>query len=72
MFITIIGGAMFLGCQAWEWTNLIAAEGVTIYNNPFSSALDNGEYITLAEAKKFITKRVKRLYPLHLYALLAI
>lgn len=52
MFLTIIGGGMFLGCQAWEWTNLIAAEGVTIYNNPFSSALDNGEYVTLAKAKE--------------------
>ncbi|BDS15140.1 cytochrome c oxidase subunit 3 [Aureispira anguillae] len=50
LVITIIGGGMFLGCQAWEWTNLIAVEGVTIYNNPFSSALDNGEYVSLAEA----------------------
>jgi cytochrome c oxidase subunit III len=23
MIMTIIGGAMFLGCQAWEWSNLI-------------------------------------------------
>jgi cytochrome c oxidase subunit III len=23
MILTIIGGAMFLGCQAWEWSNLI-------------------------------------------------
>jgi cytochrome c oxidase subunit III len=23
MIYTIIGGAMFLGCQAWEWSNLI-------------------------------------------------
>lgn len=49
---TIIGGTMFLGCQAWEWVNLISLEGVTIYNNPFSSHLDKGEYITLAEAQK--------------------
>ena len=52
LVITILGGATFLGCQAWEWTNLIAVEGVTIYNNPFSTSLDNGEYITLEEAKK--------------------
>lgn len=24
LVITILGGATFLGCQAWEWTNLIA------------------------------------------------
>jgi cytochrome c oxidase subunit 3 len=52
LVLTIIGGGIFLGCQAWEWTNLIAVEGVTIYNNPFSSHLDEGKYITLAEAKK--------------------
>lgn len=52
LIITIVGGGIFLGCQAWEWTNLIAAEGVTIYNNPFSSALDKGTYITLDEAQK--------------------
>lgn len=52
MVATIIGGAIFLGCQAWEWTNLIGAEGVTIYNNPFSSHLDDGTYITLDEAKR--------------------
>jgi cytochrome c oxidase subunit 3 len=23
LILTIIGGAMFLGCQAWEWSNLI-------------------------------------------------
>ena len=52
LLITIVGGGAFLGCQAWEWTNLIAVEGVTIYNNPFSSSLDNGEYISLKEAKQ--------------------
>lgn len=51
MLITIVGGGVFLGCQAWEWTNLIAVEGVTIYNNPFSTSLDDGKYLTLAEAK---------------------
>lgn len=52
MVATIIGGAIFLGCQAWEWANLIVQEGVTIYKNPFSSHLDKGTYITLKEAKK--------------------
>jgi cytochrome c oxidase subunit 3 len=52
MVITILGGAVFLGSQAWEWTNLIVEEGVTIYHNPFSSAVDNGKYLTLADAQK--------------------
>ena len=34
MIWTIIGGAAFLGCQAWEWTNLIT-EGASLQNNPF-------------------------------------
>jgi cytochrome c oxidase subunit 3 len=43
LILTIIGGGIFLGSQAWEWTNLIVVEGVTIYNNPFSTTLDDGE-----------------------------
>jgi cytochrome c oxidase subunit III len=34
MILTIIGGLMFLGCQAWEWTNFIT-EGATLFDNPF-------------------------------------
>ncbi|MCB9263282.1 MAG: cytochrome c oxidase subunit 3 [Flavobacteriales bacterium] len=34
MIYTIIGGAMFLGCQAWEWTQFIG-EGATLNGNPF-------------------------------------
>lgn len=51
LIITIFGGSVFLGSQAWEWTNLIATEGVTIYNNPFSTHIDNGKYISLEDAK---------------------
>lgn len=32
MILTIIGGAMFLGCQAWEWTHLMQG-GTTIFGN---------------------------------------
>lgn len=35
MYLTIIGGAMFLGCQAWEWSHLIFGQDATITNNPF-------------------------------------
>jgi cytochrome c oxidase subunit 3 len=34
MFWGIVGGAAFLGCQAWEWTHLIA-EGLRPNYNPF-------------------------------------
>ncbi|MEZ4879394.1 MAG: hypothetical protein R2801_04420 [Chitinophagales bacterium] len=30
----IVGGLMFLGCQAWEWTHLIE-EGLRPFYNPF-------------------------------------
>jgi cytochrome c oxidase subunit 3 len=33
MFLGILGGAAFLGCQAWEWTHLIG-HGTTLYHNP--------------------------------------
>lgn len=36
----IIGGALFLGCQAWEWTHLIQ-EGLRPFFNPFVMG-DNG------------------------------
>jgi len=34
MLLTIIGGFMFLGCQAWEWTMFIG-EGAKLFTNPF-------------------------------------
>lgn len=34
MFWGIIGGAAFLGCQAWEWTHMIHG-GTTLYWNPY-------------------------------------
>jgi cytochrome c oxidase subunit 3 len=33
LFFTIIGGLAFLGCQAFEWTDLITEKGVTINHN---------------------------------------
>jgi len=35
LFLTILGGAAFLGCQAAEWTHMIVKEGVTLDKNPF-------------------------------------
>ncbi len=46
LFMTILGGSVFLGSQAWEWTNLIAHEGVTVTTNPFSRHTDAGVYLS--------------------------
>jgi cytochrome c oxidase subunit 3 len=34
MILTIIGGAMFLGCQAWEWSTF-KDEGASLHSNLF-------------------------------------
>jgi cytochrome c oxidase subunit III len=44
MFLTILGGATFLGCQAWEWTTLIKGENVSVTRNPFGRHAVNGTY----------------------------
>jgi cytochrome c oxidase subunit 3 len=44
MLLTILGGGVFLSCQAWEWTNLIATENMTIHQNPFSRHTEDGVY----------------------------
>lgn len=45
MLLTIIGGAGFLGCQAWEWNNLIAVEHMTVNTNPFGTHTEAGVYL---------------------------
>jgi cytochrome c oxidase subunit III len=45
MLLTIIGGAGFLGCQAWEWSNLISHEHMSVTTNPFGTHLVAGEYL---------------------------
>jgi len=66
LVITVFGGAVFLGCQAWEWTNLIYTEGMTVYTNPFSAHIEKGKYLTLAEleplAKGKNWKRLEKQY----------
>ena len=51
MVLTILGGAAFLGCQAWEWNKLIGEEGMSIYTNPFSNHMEGGEYMSAKELK---------------------
>ena len=45
MILTIIGGAAFLGCQAWEWNNLIIDESVSYHTNPFGTHTEHGRYL---------------------------
>jgi cytochrome c oxidase subunit III len=45
MVLTVLGGATFLGCQAYEWTTLIAHEDMTIRQNPFGRHLYDGVYV---------------------------
>lgn len=45
MLLTVIGGAGFLGCQAWEWNNLINHEHMTVTTNPFGTYTENGVYL---------------------------
>ncbi len=60
MFLTILGGATFLGSQAWEWTTLIAGEGVSVTQNPFSNHFEEGTYLSGADLKKagFVEKEI--------------
>lgn len=43
MLLTIIGGAMFLGCQAWEWAQFIG-DGAKLFENNFSLTPDGVKY----------------------------
>jgi cytochrome c oxidase subunit 3 len=45
MFLTIIGGATFLGSQAYEWTTLIVKENVSVTRNPFGRHIADGVYL---------------------------
>ncbi|MCB0635608.1 MAG: cytochrome c oxidase subunit 3 [Lewinella sp.] len=45
MLLTVLGGLGFLSCQAWEWTNLMGNEHMTITRNPFGTHTENGVYL---------------------------
>ena len=45
MLYTILGGAAFLGCQAWEWNTLIAKEHMTVTTDPFGTHVESGVYL---------------------------
>lgn len=45
MTLTIIGGFGFLGCQAWEWSTLIAKEHMSVTRDPFGTHTAAGVYL---------------------------
>jgi cytochrome c oxidase subunit 3 len=45
LLMTVLGGAGFLGCQAWEWTNLIGTEHMSLSTNPFGTYTFDGVYL---------------------------
>jgi len=45
MFLTILGGSAFLGCQAWEWSTLIGKEHMSVTLDPFGTHLQTGVYL---------------------------
>ena len=45
MFLTVLGGATFLGSQAYEWTTLIKYENVSVTRNPFGRYTADGELV---------------------------
>jgi cytochrome c oxidase subunit III len=45
MFLTVLGGATFLGSQAYEWTVLIKGENVSVTRNPFGRYMNDGEIV---------------------------
>ncbi len=49
MLLTVLGGAAFLGCQAWEWSNLIGHEHMSLTTNPFGTHLSDGYYLEDAD-----------------------
>jgi len=53
MFLTILGGATFLGCQAYEWTVLIKHENVSVNRNPFGRFTADGVMVD-ANGKEII------------------
>ncbi|MCO5232618.1 MAG: cytochrome c oxidase subunit 3 [Chitinophagales bacterium] len=50
LFLGILGGVAFLGCQAWEWSHLIH-DGMTPFYNVYHAGPE-GETIKLALAEK--------------------
>jgi cytochrome c oxidase subunit 3 len=46
LWLTILGGLLFLGCQAIEWTHLIG-EGATLFKNPWGPPLFGASFFII-------------------------
>lgn len=65
MVLTIVGGLGFLGCQAWEWTNLITKEHMTVLTNPFGSHTTEGVYLNADGSESDETFKPGETYLMH-------
>ncbi|MCB0662262.1 MAG: cytochrome c oxidase subunit 3 [Saprospiraceae bacterium] len=65
MFLTVLGGLGFLSCQAWEWTNLIATEHMSVTTNPFGTHTDAGVYLNDDGSKSDETFEPGQTYLIH-------
>ncbi|RME96522.1 MAG: cytochrome oxidase subunit III, partial [Bacteroidetes bacterium] len=65
MLLTVLGGIGFLSCQAWEWTNLIGTEHMTVTRNPFGTHTENGAYLGVDGKASDDTFRAGESYLLH-------
>jgi cytochrome c oxidase subunit 3 len=67
MIYTIIGGAMFLGCQAWEWSTLIVKEHMSLTVNPFGTHTEAGVYLNDDGSESSETFEAETPYLLHMH-----
>jgi cytochrome c oxidase subunit 3 len=68
MILTIVGGLGFLGCQAWEWTNLIGKENMSLTRNTFGTHTAAGYYLDHEGHKSEETFRAGESYLIHRHA----
>jgi cytochrome c oxidase subunit 3 len=71
MLLTVLGGLGFLGCQAWEWTNLIGTEHMTVTVNPFGTHTEAGIYLDENGKETSETFEAGQTYLLHKAELMA-
>lgn len=66
MLLTVVGGATFLGCQAYEWTTLIVKENMSVSRNPFGRHIADGVYLN-ADGSEAGTFKKNDSYLLHIH-----
>lgn len=65
MALTILGGAGFLGCQAWEWTTLIGKEHMSVTTSPFGRHTESGTYLDVSGKESSETFEKGTSYMIH-------